>query len=344
MRARRQICGVGRARFPQSTLGPAGPVAFLGAQPALSGLPRKSLPGHAALNSGLGSRQVGTQTPEFRIRQEGLLRGTKLPLRYADGLKGTNSPASEVADLVAAAHVAAAAGESKRCLEVVWAMRDSPHRREVLRAAEMPRGKPPRTLLQAAAAGGFDGVADHLLELGVAPHAKDAEGTTALHLAAQGNHAEVARLLLARGRANPNARDVAGRTPLHLASELGHSRTCRVLMRFCAKATVPNAAMETSLAVAGKSSDAKLGPWLEQYAKKQERSSAIAGKIQYFEALGSKLPAHVVAPELRLTATGYCPVNPDGKLKQLPRGIRQTKSRRAPSSPKCRVNWYSPRG
>lgn len=131
---------------------------------------------------------------------------------------------------------------------------------------------------------------------------------------------------------------------MHLAAELGHSRTCRVLMRFGANAAAPSASSDTPLSLAAAGSDSKLEPWLGQYAKKQARASEIAGKIQYFEALGAQLPAHVVAPELRLTPTGYCPVNPDGKVKQLPRGIRQRKARRAPSSPKCRVNWYAPRG
>merc|ERR1712087_578003 len=80
----------------------------------------------------------------------------------------------------------------------------------------------------------------------------------------------------------------------------------------------------------------KLAPWLEQFAKKRQRTSEHVGKIQYFNALGAELPAHIVAPELVLTPVGHCPKE-GGKVKQLPRGIRNNTRRSAPTSPSCKV-------
>merc|ERR1712192_18636 len=178
---------------------------------------------------------------------------------------------------------------------------------------------------------------------GASVHMKDEEGKSALHLAAEGDHATVAQALLAHGRANVSSRDACGQTALLIAANLGHSRTSRVLMRFGANANAACQNGRTPLTEAGNHPDQKLGPWLQQFAAKREHSFANVGKVQYFKGLGAMLPAHVVAPDLRLTPTGMCPFE-DGQVKQLPRGIRYSKKRAGPSQPKCHVNWCSPRG
>merc|ERR1711865_552820 len=60
--------------------------------------------------------------------------------------------------------------------------------------------------------------------------------------------------------------------------------------------------------------------------------------------MGVQLAADVVAPKLVMTPVGYCPLDADGKVIALKRGIRFAKRRQAPSSPAGRVNWYAPRG
>merc|ERR1712228_1132946 len=123
------------------------------------------------------------------------------------------------------------------------------------------------------------------------------------------------------------ASDAEGRTPISIASNAD------VLDVFSGEKR--NAKDKTTMPV--------IKTFLENWAAKKRTSSDRIGKIQYFKGLDAQLPAHVVAPELVLTPTGYCPKE-DGKVKQLPRGIRFAKRRKGPSSPKCRVNWYAPRG
>lgn len=53
------------------------------------------------------------------------------------------------------------------------------------------------------------------LEKGTDVNAKDDQGMTPLHLAAQGGHAKVMELLISKG-ANVNARNSKAQTPLHL--------------------------------------------------------------------------------------------------------------------------------
>merc|ERR1740121_1111500 len=172
---------------------------------------------------------------------------------------------------------------------------------------------------------------------------KDESGRSALHLAMERNHAEVARLLLSRGRAPVDARDSSGRTPLRMAVDLGHHESANVLMYFGAQ-PYSNAADGKCpyQAAVDKASD-KLAAFMKKFQKSKKETSRLVGRIRTFKGLGSKLPAHVVAPPLKLTPVGYCPEE-DGKVVQLKRGIRNNKRRSGPSNPPCRVNWYSPRG
>lgn len=52
---------------------------------------------------------------------------------------------------------------------------------------------------------------------------KDVKGLTALHLAAQMQLEEVAKLLLSTGKCDVNSRDADGCTPLHYAAENGEN-------------------------------------------------------------------------------------------------------------------------
>ena len=56
---------------------------------------------------------------------------------------------------------------------------------------------------------------------GVPVDARDAQGRTALHVAAKAGHLFAAMMLLSKG-ADPNARDAGKHTPLHLAAEGAH--------------------------------------------------------------------------------------------------------------------------
>ena len=68
-----------------------------------------------------------------------------------------------------------------------------------------------------------------LLEMGANPNAKDDNGWTPLHWAAQEGHVDVVRVLLERG-ANPNAKDEYGDTPLHNAAQKGHVEIVKLLL------------------------------------------------------------------------------------------------------------------
>jgi len=148
--------------------------------------------------------------------------------------------------------------------------------------------------------------------------------------------AMVARLLLARGRAHVDARDALGRTPLCLAAGRGHTSSGRTLMYFGATVDAKASDGLTPLQAAKEQSGSKLAAFIEKHSKLMRKRSDEAGVV--------RKKSHIVAPKLVMTPVGYCPEDENGKVIQLKRGIRYNKRRQGPSSPKCIVNWYSPRG
>lgn len=324
---------------------------------------------------------MGTQTPLFRSRTEALAKGSaaiaaRQQIPFADRSDealvpavGRGVPTAE--NLAVRAHGAAVRGETQRCLLLIWALKDLPREKSVQQALDKPRiyqkvnmvkddpdkaGSPAKrvkqdfpwntTLLQAVSAAGMTESLDLLLELRPQTNLKDAGGRSALHMAACGNLPGVARSLMASGGANVDARDAKGKTPLRLAVDRGHTEMVRLLMHWGAN---PHTAAgdKKSAHTSSKCKEYKTGFKTSNFMRKHwERREAIAeriGRVKTFKALGTKLPAHIVAPPLKLAAVGYCPEE-DGEVVQLKRGIRNNKRRSGPSNPPGLVNWYSPRG
>jgi len=284
-----------------------------------------------------------TSTPLGRLREEALFR-TAVPMLLRSATKNGKAPGEEhtcPASVVADACRAALDGESKKCLSLVWALKDmwQSGNRRVLTAVNKKAGDNNMTLLQVLSGTGLVEPVRQLLDMAPAVNATTDAGRSALHFAAEKNHAEIAQLLLSRGKACVNARDMHGKTALHLASALSHGRTCRVLARFGANVECASSTGETALSVAQACTDDKIAPWLQQWVAKRSKNAATVGKVSYFKGLGTKLPAHIVAPKLQLTPIGYCPVE-DGEVVKLKRGIRNNKKRAAPSNGKSLVNWY----
>jgi ankyrin repeat protein len=99
----------------------------------------------------------------------------------------------------------------------------------------------PDSLLAAAFAGNLEMVRG-LLDADPASaksrlRSRDGTGMTALHLATWGGHAEVVRLLLARG-ADVNARDGGGNTPIALAARWGQPELMDILLAAGADASM----------------------------------------------------------------------------------------------------------
>lgn len=77
---------------------------------------------------------------------------------------------------------------------------------------------------------GYVEITSELLATGqVDPDAADNNGTTSLHLATQGNHKGVVKVLLDH-KANVNAANIEGKTALHIAVILGHTELLRDLV------------------------------------------------------------------------------------------------------------------
>ena len=255
-----------------------------------------------------------------------------------EALKAAPSPQ----ELVASAFAAAEQGQEFDCARHVWSLKTLPRGPDVRKAVDAPCDDLRTTLLQKVAAKGFERPLSYLLDMAANVMHKDADGRTALHMAAGQDKEDIAKLLLSRGHAHVNARDTDGKTPLHVALAGGQKnseKVAKVLLRFGADAQVLHATVQ------GLSEEFQA--WMDRHAQRQEHLAKRAGKINWnrrVKALGTFLPAHVVAPKLVLTPVGYCPVEEDGKEVQLKRGIRYAKKRRGPSEPRGRVNWYAPRG
>ena len=87
-----------------------------------------------------------------------------------------------------------------------------------------------RTHLMHAAHIGSAARLQYLLDRGAAVDAVDIGGVTALMLASESAHLEIARCLLERGAANVNAADCDGMTSLMCASQNGHLEIVRFLV------------------------------------------------------------------------------------------------------------------
>ena len=303
------------------------------------------------------TRWVGTQTPIWRDRQEALAKFAAArrsmqrpqskasrcnlrdpaPALSVEEREALSEARSSPRELVALAFLAAEQGQEFDCARHVWSLKTLPRSPEVRAAVDSVQDDLRTTLLQKVASKGLERPLSYLLEMKANVMQKDAEGRTALHMAANQHKEDVAKLLLSRGRAHVNARDKNGRTPLHVAAEGQHVQVAKVLLRFGADARV----------VEPKEQEQELQEYVAKHVERTQHRAKRAGKINWnrrVKALGTFLPAHVVAPKLVLTPVGYCPVEEDGKEVQLKRGIRYAKKRRGPSEPRGRVNWYAPRG
>jgi hypothetical protein len=116
-------------------------------------------------------------------------------------------------------------------------------------------------MLLKAAGKGREAKVQRLLSQGASVATVGSDGKTALHLAAEGGHAEVVALLLESG-AEVNARDGQGRTPLHLAARAGELETLTVLLESKGDMEVRDGKGETPLQIAsGKESLRALADW-----------------------------------------------------------------------------------
>lgn len=241
--------------------------------------------------------------------------------------------------LAAKAHRAAVRKKEFDCLTLLWALRDLPREKSVLKAINKSRhgtsGASSMTLLQAASASGMEKSVDLLLDFPAKVNLKNEEGLSAIHLAAKFNFKRVVQVLVTKGSAPIDARDAQGRTALHIAAELGHQAVCRVLVNFCWNPYAEDAETRTAIESA-KEKNTQLADWMTAHAKKMRKRSDIIGLVRSSQ--------HTVAPKLVMTPVGYCPEE-DGKVIQFKSGVRSPyKSRRGPTQPKGYVNWYAPRG
>ena len=105
------------------------------------------------------------------------------------------------------------------------------------------------TLLEAAQKGEVESVRRLLRAEDVKVEATNADGDTALILAARGGYTGVAELLLAAD-ASPETANTAGDTPLLVASRAGHLRVVEVLLAKEAALDAVNKAEDTALILA----------------------------------------------------------------------------------------------
>jgi len=88
-------------------------------------------------------------------------------------------------------------------------------------------------LFEAAKAGNFFKVRE-LVDNGADVRAKDRDGVTLLHVAAEWGHTEISALLIEKG-ADVSAKDKYGNTPLYWADSGGHTEVVDLLKQHGAK-------------------------------------------------------------------------------------------------------------
>jgi cytohesin len=94
----------------------------------------------------------------------------------------------------------------------------------------------PSTTLHHTAEKGLPGITQFLIEAGLDPIARDKQGNTPLHLAADNGHVDVVNIYkrmtqtLNEAGLAFNAKDNRGNTPLHLAAGNGHSEVVKLLI------------------------------------------------------------------------------------------------------------------
>ena len=144
-------------------------------------------------------------------------------------------------------------------------------------------------------------------------------GSTALHVAAKGGHAEVVKLLI--GRAEINKRDNAGHTALHDSVWNGHTLVAHLLIEAGAMTHLKNRSGDTPLTTALKLGDPSLTGLVRLLRE--------ASDAQAFKAAARK-------KELCFNATAA----PDRRRDDAPRARRAPGRRRAARSVAATVqNW-----
>lgn len=106
-----------------------------------------------------------------------------------------------------------------------------------------------------------------LLERGADRDAKDLDGATALHRAAERGKLPEIRLLLERG-ANVNSRQTDGTTPLMLAAQFGHYDAVQLLLDYGADAKLTKSNGAAAVDFARASGDYGTAPMLERAGSK----------------------------------------------------------------------------
>jgi len=298
-------------------------------------------------------RFINLSRPTFRSLQQERFVGTsttfsraRLPIAVATPGKHVNLHISKSkADARGLCDAVHNAGSSRESWELLWAMKDSTSKWSDLRPiADEFRGSPPQTILQRFVVAGFTEPLKTLLEFGVSMQRKDESGKTVLHMAVEQGRLDIVELLLKFGHAQVDPRDAEGKTPLHYAAARNDETLSKLLMSFGANPKHEDCTEKTALEGA---TDEKVLKMFEHHVSMTTKALFRVAKVvrrRKIQPFGAELSADIVAPKLMMTPVGYCPVDADGKVIQLKRGIRYAKRRQAPSSPKCRVNWYSPRG
>ena len=175
------------------------------------------------LDSGLPAPTVSA-VPELELRAPSA--GAAAPAIHALA----PAPEAPMAGLQAFGHAEERSGTAERSSTAERSGAAAP---VPLRALNAASRRDPRLLRQAAAAGDVTRVRE-LLALPVDIEARDAQGRTALFLAAQQGRTDMVQLLLAHG-ADANAADAGGITPLGAALAGGYAEVASALRQAAAQ-------------------------------------------------------------------------------------------------------------